>query len=359
MRTFDFEKLKRNYFISNFISGMLGSALISIAVTSGVGLLSLMLVVFCNLIDSIWGWVPFLLMIIAFVATITAFMRKYLKRCCKDFQEICDDISQYGKCENIINYVGKLPKKKGTEFDVRFDSVFLYVKSKAKIVVKLTRTVSQIKVFTPDDKKVHVIGYAEFIPVIDYNITRRWNVAVTFSDGTALVIPVKSKRKGDLLADELAKAVGNSQPTSPDSNDQAPVSLNEKTIAEFDPQEQPKQNGDIAMPHIGSPLGFLRYEIEHKIIRSFFFDNPETFIGALIQSNNTIFEIYDDAFQKAGINNPYSSKDFCVKGVRFDPDGFFMRINLPKPEFFPLCYRIYLVCDLEFKNAEFYTIERG
>ncbi len=40
------------------------------------------------------------------------FLRKFLKRCRRDFQEICDDISQYGKCKNIINHVGKLPRKK-------------------------------------------------------------------------------------------------------------------------------------------------------------------------------------------------------------------------------------------------------
>lgn len=88
------------------------------------------------------------------------------------------------------------------------------------------------------------------------------------------------------------------------------------------------------MPHFGSPLGILRYNIEHKIIRSSFFDNPELLIAALIRFDNTIFEIYDDTFQKSGINNPYSIKDFCVEGVKFDPDGFFMRIKLPKPEFF-------------------------
>lgn len=228
MRTFDFERLKRNYFIGDLVGSLFGAFLKTIAIMGIVELLSLVMLVFSGLIDTNWTFVWAVLMLIMTVAAMVFFTIKHLKNCRKDFQEICDNISQYGKCEIIINYVGKLPKKKGTELDVRFDHIYLYVHSKEKIAVKLTKTISQIEVFTPDDKKVHVIAYVNLLPVINFNITRHWNVGVAFSDGTVLIIPVKSKKKGDLLADELAKAVENSQPTSTGSNNETPVFHNKK-----------------------------------------------------------------------------------------------------------------------------------
>lgn len=111
-------------------------------------------------------------------------------------------------------------------------------------------------------------------------------------------------------------------------------------------------------PFVASETGKLRYAIEHQILREHFFSEPKK-TAALVASENWIFLLYENVFKSQGIEMPYTPEDFSVKTAKISEQTCYACIELPEPEFVPLCYRIYILFDMDFRMLSYYTIERG
>ncbi len=203
MKRFDYDILKKKYDASDVRTSLLLAVAISIAIMSVIGLALLVMFVKIEQINNRFVAIIFAILLMAFFFIITFFLFRYFRKKHKSsFQVFCNELSKLGKPDIIINYVGKLKKKEGAKLDLRFDSVYFYMYTTIPIF-KATNTITNIALGTPDPVKSEVIGSVNLIPVVNFTIIRRWNLHVTFQDGTMAVIPVKSKKKGDALAMDL------------------------------------------------------------------------------------------------------------------------------------------------------------
>ena len=116
------------------------------------------------------------------------------------------------------------------------------------------------------------------------------------------------------------------------------------------------QNG--AEIYLVSELGRARYEIEHVALRDNFFRAPMDVMLSLAPEGR-LFNMYSDLFKAGGLPFRYSKEDFGAEGMNFGDGNLLLRMELPKPEYTHLCYRIYMVCSKNCDRLEYYTIERG
>ena len=131
----------------------------------------------------------------------------------------------------------------------------------------------------------------------------------------------------------------------------------DKNTAKEEPDKiQNCENSDAAKPYIISELGKIRYEIEHRLIRDAFFNDPPRLINTILREDG-IYSLYDSVMKKVGIENPYEKNEFRVDAMKFDADNILVSLELPKPEYVPLCYRMHFACNSAFNKNHYYTIE--
>lgn len=103
----------------------------------------------------------------------------------------------------------------------------------------------------------------------------------------------------------------------------------------------------------------IRYAFEHKLIPHYFYEQAANFIGTLLNDREVLFRIIDDMYEQEGVDNPYTSEQFQMKGVRISDEVMMLKITFPEPDQEPFCYCSYLFFDSTFEKLGYYCIERG
>lgn len=207
---FDFDKLKRRYKVRSIVSNLFVSALLSFIIIA-VFEMELMVIftifhLWENRIASVFLGVS---LILGYIIGMVLWFLRSGKKCQKSFHTFYDELSKIGKADIIINYVGKLNKRKEAKCDLRFDKLY-FCKNGLLPVIKFTKEIRSVVFDTPDPKKPEIIGTVRpidilpfSIPFYDFTIIRRWYVQVLFNDGTVVFIPAKNKKKGVILMNSL------------------------------------------------------------------------------------------------------------------------------------------------------------
>jgi len=125
-----------------------------------------------------------------------------------------------------------------------------------------------------------------------------------------------------------------------------------------EPFSKPNEVSSGIQLYMVSELGKALYQIEHILLRNQFFSDPKKLVAAISNGHN-LFELFQYVMGKINIKIPYDPSDFVVHLDRVTPGIDMLILTLPTPEYTPLCHRIYLLFDSEFKNLSYYTVECG
>lgn len=127
--------------------------------------------------------------------------------------------------------------------------------------------------------------------------------------------------------------------------------------------EKEIEKGAYSMNFERTPLHSALYNLEHNILPNLFYEDKETFIGALIgyeeDGKNLLLTLFNEACSSIGIENPYSEDDFSFDIFKIKDELVVCVVNFPEPTEPPLSYCSYMVFDLDFKRTSFFCIECG
>lgn len=132
----------------------------------------------------------------------------------------------------------------------------------------------------------------------------------------------------------------------------------EDMIAMLNKLAEQAGGADSAKSYLSSQLGKDRYYVEHVMFRRFFADRPKELTDILL-GNNGGYGLYRSCYEQLAADFPYTPEDFVVKRLKAGSGCTALCICLPKPEFTPICYRVYFVFNEDFSKTEYYTIERS
>lgn len=103
-----------------------------------------------------------------------------------------------------------------------------------------------------------------------------------------------------------------------------------------------------------------RYLLEHRILPKYFFKEKESFIVTLVRSEKNIpFELIQKICEEEEIELPYTPEDFDMVPFNVTNSIKGLCLDFPEPERSPLCWRIYLLFDMDLKKYGYYTVEKG
>lgn len=108
--------------------------------------------------------------------------------------------------------------------------------------------------------------------------------------------------------------------------------------------------------YTSSEHGTARYRTEHVLIRDMFFRQPQLVVNVL-EKEGGAFELYRKCYEFNGLECPYQPKDFRMLIYDCSNNGKIICVHFPKPEYMPLCYRVYFAFTEDFSKLEYYTIE--
>ena len=103
----------------------------------------------------------------------------------------------------------------------------------------------------------------------------------------------------------------------------------------------------------------IMYALEHRLLPNLFYKDKMKFIAILLDHPEVLNEFFDKMCQQEKIVNPYTKDDFQAEPYRVNDEIVMAKITFPEPIQEPLCYCVYLLFDLNFKQANYYCIERG
>ena len=103
----------------------------------------------------------------------------------------------------------------------------------------------------------------------------------------------------------------------------------------------------------------VMYQFQHKLLPSWFYEEPKQFVGVTGMEKTALFEIASELFRRAGVDNPYRAEHFSVEPGEVNKDIGLLIIKFPKPEKAPLCFRAFCFFDRDFRNVQYYTVEKG
>ena len=107
-----------------------------------------------------------------------------------------------------------------------------------------------------------------------------------------------------------------------------------------------------------SSLGKTRYEIEHRMLWQHFYGDRQRLL-ALLDSRDGLYTLYKKVFESHNSTCPYPPETFRVSQAVKGNSLIIYSLELPKPEFTGLCYRIYLLVDSDSNASRYYTVEQG
>lgn len=104
----------------------------------------------------------------------------------------------------------------------------------------------------------------------------------------------------------------------------------------------------------------IRYFFEHKLLPMWFFQKKEELIAILLDKNaNMPFVVMNDICEKEGVKMTYEPTQYNSVMYVMTKEITMVMLNMPKPESEPLCHRIYLVFDKDYKKLGYFTVEEG
>jgi len=98
---------------------------------------------------------------------------------------------------------------------------------------------------------------------------------------------------------------------------------------------------------------------QHKMLPTWFYDDPKQFVGVTSMEPTALFEIVNELFRRAGVENPYKAGQFGVEYVEVSKNVGVLNVRFPKAENSPLCHSAMCFFDKEFKYIRYYTVEKG
>ncbi len=138
------------------------------------------------------------------------------------------------------------------------------------------------------------------------------------------------------------------------------ISINERLRQARKSQEESAHSSDsfsmCKPPYIVSDVGKARYEFEHQILRDQFYLHPGQLIQYIMRENG-LYQFASVIEQKTSWTNPYHAEDLHVDALRWNSDISLVSIELPEPEYTPLCYRIHMFFSDDYSKLRYYTIE--
>ncbi len=101
------------------------------------------------------------------------------------------------------------------------------------------------------------------------------------------------------------------------------------------------------------------YYFEHIALPYLFAENKQTFLSVALKNpaffNGMLTSICDEKEEE----NPYSDGDFKAEPITLAKNILILSITFPKPKETPLCYKQYIFFDREFKNTQYFCIEKA
>ena len=85
----------------------------------------------------------------------------------------------------------------------------------------------------------------------------------------------------------------------------------------------------------------IRYFLEHRLLRDFYFEDPEYFAKTLLEVKDSVFRLLDVQYKEHGKANPYSPDQFSISVVGLSDGVRALKIQMPQPDESTLCRRIY------------------
>lgn len=106
-----------------------------------------------------------------------------------------------------------------------------------------------------------------------------------------------------------------------------------------------------------SLVGRTRYEVEHSFVPEFFFSNPTGFIDQFTDEYG-FHILYALAYKEhARKKIPYWDTEFASDVKKLDSGDYLAIAELPAPELYGLCYRMFFLFDTSFTRLGFFTVE--
>ncbi|MBQ7522536.1 MAG: hypothetical protein IJU14_06630, partial [Clostridia bacterium] len=100
------------------------------------------------------------------------------------------------------------------------------------------------------------------------------------------------------------------------------------------------------------------YFFEHKILPYYFYTYRSSFVIALLEDGNFIYQLMDGLWEDDGEdNNFYTEDDFGCELVYSKYDINVIMIEYPSPEKELLCFHTFLFFDISFERPLFVTVE--
>ena len=103
----------------------------------------------------------------------------------------------------------------------------------------------------------------------------------------------------------------------------------------------------------------VMYQFQHKLMPSWFYEEPKEFVGVNCMQNTALYEILSEMFRRAGLDNPYSPGQFSVESGEVNENIGMLRIKFPKAQEEHLCHGAICFFDKGFKYTGYFTIEKG
>lgn len=106
-----------------------------------------------------------------------------------------------------------------------------------------------------------------------------------------------------------------------------------------------------------------RYQFEVFYLTNLFYQNPEKLIKEIKEDQNKLYNLMKSCYIEinkqhgTSIQISYKPDEFKIKDIFIDFTTICVCIEMPKAERMPLCHRIYLVCNSDYTNCQYFTAE--
>ena len=98
---------------------------------------------------------------------------------------------------------------------------------------------------------------------------------------------------------------------------------------------------------------------EHRMLPAWFYGDPRDFANVVCTEKDALFNIVNELFSRAGLENPYKPEQFSVEPDEVNKSVAMVRIKFPKPERTPLCHSAICFFDKGFSKLKYFTLEMG
>lgn len=104
----------------------------------------------------------------------------------------------------------------------------------------------------------------------------------------------------------------------------------------------------------------LRYSLEHKLLPIWFYEQKDAFIETLKKEKGKFpYMVMAELCAKENQKMPYTAASYAIETYALSNDIAMTIMQMPAPNGFTLCRRVYFVYDCTFENPLYYTSEKS